>query len=206
MTLSLICDQQILHKVESVLIPSLPLPVKFLAWKLHTCTPANSIFAGPLSNLLWILCILIEILSRAHAKGAKKSLNDFKFGTIMGRFPSDGAASMAEKGLRDSEHALYGSSSAWPTGAGSDHWHTEPTEEETLSFPLQFDSSKGVIMKVSQWPVWKQVGLPLDWGAQCPAVGAGFPAGSTECKASCRSLWLRQGNYAKTRSRKRMLT
>ena len=37
-----------------------------------------------------------------------KSLNDFKFGTFIGRFPSDGAASMAEKGLRVSEHTLYG--------------------------------------------------------------------------------------------------
>ena len=37
----------------------------------------------------------------------KKKSNYFKFGTFIGRFPSDGAASMAEKGLRDSEHALY---------------------------------------------------------------------------------------------------
>ena len=29
----------------------------------------------------------------------KKSLNDFKCGTFTGRFPSDGAASMAVKGL-----------------------------------------------------------------------------------------------------------
>ena len=28
-------------------------------------------------------------------------------------------------------------------GVGSDHWDTKPTEEETLSFPLQFDSSTG---------------------------------------------------------------
>ena len=41
---------------------------------------------------------VIEILSPAHAKG-EKSLNDFKFGTFAGRFPSDGAASMAVKGL-----------------------------------------------------------------------------------------------------------
>ena len=30
----------------------------------------------------------------------KKSLNNFKIGTFTGRFPSDGAASMAVKGLR----------------------------------------------------------------------------------------------------------
>ena len=28
-------------------------------------------------------------------------------------------------------------------GADSDHWHTEPTEEETLLFPLQFDFATG---------------------------------------------------------------
>jgi len=27
-------------------------------------------------------------------------------------------------------------------GAGSDHWHTKPTEEETLFSPLQFHSSR----------------------------------------------------------------
>ena len=41
----------------------------------------------------------MEILSRAHAKGAK-TLNSFKFGSAIGRFPSDGAASMAVKGLK----------------------------------------------------------------------------------------------------------
>ena len=38
----------------------------------HTYTPADNIFGGPVTNLLSILCILIEILSRAHAKEAKK--------------------------------------------------------------------------------------------------------------------------------------
>ena len=36
-----------------------------------------------------------------------------------------------------------GSSNACPLGAGSDHWHTKPVQEETLLFPLQFDSSTG---------------------------------------------------------------
>ena len=45
-----------------------------------------------------MLCILTEILSCARAERAK-SLNDFKFGTAIGRFPSDGAVSMAVKGL-----------------------------------------------------------------------------------------------------------
>ena len=65
---------------------------------MHTCTPANSISDGPITNLLSILCVLIEVLSRAHA-AEEISLNDFKFATFIGRFPSDGAASMAVKGL-----------------------------------------------------------------------------------------------------------
>ena len=31
--------------------------------------PANSVFDGPVTNLLSVLCILIEVLSRAHEKG-----------------------------------------------------------------------------------------------------------------------------------------
>ena len=77
---------------------SLPQPVKFLGWKVHTYTPADSIFDAPITNLPSVLCILIEILSPAHAKG-EKSLNDFKFGTSTGHFPSDSATSMAVKGL-----------------------------------------------------------------------------------------------------------
>ena len=41
----------------------------------------------------------MEIFSCAHALG-KKDLNDLKFGIFAGRFPSDGATSMAVKGLR----------------------------------------------------------------------------------------------------------
>ena len=39
------------------------------------------IFDGPITKLLSILCILIEILSCARVKG-QKSLNGFKFGTF----------------------------------------------------------------------------------------------------------------------------
>ena len=47
-----------------------------------------------------MLCNLIEIILRAHAKGGGGGgLNDFKSGTFIGRFPSDGAASTAAKGL-----------------------------------------------------------------------------------------------------------
>ena len=52
--------------------------------------------------------ILIEVISRADAKGGGGgggcgggggSLSDFKFGTFISRFPSDGATSLAVKGL-----------------------------------------------------------------------------------------------------------
>ena len=46
------------------------------------------------------MCILIEVISRVHAKGGK-SFNDLKFGTFIGRFPSDPLASMAAKGLKE---------------------------------------------------------------------------------------------------------
>ena len=65
--------------------------------------PADSIFDGPVTNLLSVLCILIEFLLRARAKGAGwvgvGSLNDFRSGAFIGLFPSDSAASMAVKGL-----------------------------------------------------------------------------------------------------------
>ena len=56
----------------SELTSSLPQPVKFPRLKsAHTYTPANSIFASPIANLLSILCIWVEILSSAHAKGGR---------------------------------------------------------------------------------------------------------------------------------------
>ena len=66
---------------------------------MHTYTPANSVFDGPITDLLSVLCVLVEVLSRAHAK-REKSLNGFKFGTSTGRFSSDVAASTAVKGLK----------------------------------------------------------------------------------------------------------
>ena len=53
---------------------------------------------GPITNLLLILCILIEVLSPAHAKGGK-SHNNFKFGTFIDCFSSDDVTNMAVKGL-----------------------------------------------------------------------------------------------------------
>ena len=42
------------------------------------------------------------MLMGVGGEGGLKSLNDFKFGTSVGRFPSDGAASRAVKGLTSS--------------------------------------------------------------------------------------------------------
>ena len=50
-----------------------------------------------------MLCILVEVLSRAQVKRGK-SLNDFKFGASVGRFSSEGAASKAVKGLIQAEN------------------------------------------------------------------------------------------------------
>ena len=58
--------------------------------------PKNSLFDGPVTNLLSILCILIEGLSRAHAKGGKR-LNDFQLGTSIGCFPSDSGKHGSER-------------------------------------------------------------------------------------------------------------
>ena len=56
---------------KAKLTPSLLQPVKVLGWKVYTCKLANSIFDGPVTNLLSILCILIEILSCARQSWGK---------------------------------------------------------------------------------------------------------------------------------------
>ena len=53
-----------------------------------------------LQILLSVLCILIEIRSRAHAKGTKKErLIWFQIWQFCSRFSNEGAASRAVKGL-----------------------------------------------------------------------------------------------------------
>ena len=75
-----------------------------------------------ITNLLSILYILVDILSRAHTKGrGKKYLNDFKSGTFVGRFPNVGAPSMVVKGLSttvdlnslDTVHRLQKNACRW---------------------------------------------------------------------------------------------
>ena len=48
---------------------------------MHLSTPAKSIFDGPITNLLSVLCILTEVLSGVHAKGGVGcgGLNDLQF-------------------------------------------------------------------------------------------------------------------------------
>ena len=52
-----------------LLTPSLPQPVRFPGSKVHTYTLANSMFDGPITNLLLILSILMEVLPGTHAAG-----------------------------------------------------------------------------------------------------------------------------------------
>ena len=74
------------------LTPALPQHVKFPGLKVQAYTPSNSVFDGPITNPVSVLCILIEILSHAHGKAKeKKKLNDFKSGTFIGQFLSEQA-------------------------------------------------------------------------------------------------------------------
>ena len=78
---------------------------KISGWKY---TPPNSQLDGPITSLLSTLCILIEILSPAHAIGAKK-LRWFH----IWYFLSGGAASMAVKGLRQMASTWRGHQMTW---------------------------------------------------------------------------------------------
>ena len=76
---------------------------------------SDSMFDGPVANLLLIIRILIEILSRAHAEDGKQSLHNFQIWRFsIGRFPCDGTASVAVKGLNvqmnSKERKLYSDS------------------------------------------------------------------------------------------------
>ena len=69
--------------------------------KSHKYKLSNGISNGPVTNLLSILYILIEVLSLVHAKrGEIIGLNGIKFGFFfIGRSLSDGAESMAVEWL-----------------------------------------------------------------------------------------------------------
>ena len=72
---------------------------KIPGWKVHTYTPANNIFDGPITNLLSILCVLIETF-HVVLRRRGKNIDGFKFGIFIGRFPSDGL-------LRDEKQSSF---------------------------------------------------------------------------------------------------
>ena len=84
---------------QLLLLNPLPAPArKFSGLKsahIHACKQP---IGWPVTTLLSVLCVLVEVLSRARAKSGE-SLNGFKFGTSVSRFSSDAAASTAVKGL-----------------------------------------------------------------------------------------------------------
>ena len=68
---------------------------------MHTYTPANSVFDGTVTNLLSMLYILKKsfylLVERGGGGGGGLMISSLAL--LFGRFPSDGAASMAVKGL-----------------------------------------------------------------------------------------------------------
>ena len=77
-----------------------------------------------------MLCIFVEILSRAHAKGWC-DLNYFKFGTFIGRFPNDGAASTAVKRLILKINVMHGTPIQGRI-VRTEHWSQRATFSEKL--------------------------------------------------------------------------
>ena len=82
---------------------------------MHTYKLANSISDGPITTPLSVLCILVEVLSPAHANSGQ-SRNDFQFGTSSGRFPSGDAASIII-------HSFYIALFSALEQTHSAHWH-----------------------------------------------------------------------------------
>ena len=64
--------------------------------------PANSIFSGPVTQLLSVMCVLMKILSHANVKKKKKGLRILNFALLFVVFKRHQI--MAVKGL--SEKAL----------------------------------------------------------------------------------------------------
>ena len=52
----------------------------------YTQTHTNSVFFGPVRQLLSMLCVSIKIFSHAGAKKKRKRLKGFKFGVFIGGF------------------------------------------------------------------------------------------------------------------------
>ena len=67
---------------------------------MYTYTPANSISDGPITTVFNAVQFVKKKKSFYLSCERGERLNDFRFGTLIGRFRSDGAASMSVKGLR----------------------------------------------------------------------------------------------------------
>ena len=77
----------LLRSLLSLLTPSLPHPVKFLGWKVHTYTPETVHLIGPITNLLSALyCAFWQKSFHMLMRKGKKFLKGFKFGTFIGHF------------------------------------------------------------------------------------------------------------------------
>ena len=91
------CFRFLVESSRSSLTPPLPQPVNICGLKsahIHACRPHISwSYDKPTFNTVHFDRNPLS----CSCKG-RKSLNDFKFGTFTGRFPNDGAASMAVKG------------------------------------------------------------------------------------------------------------
>ena len=61
---------------------------------MHSYTPVNSIFDGPIATLLSVLLILVEVM-----RTVGKALMISNLARLFGRFSNGGAASTAVKGL-----------------------------------------------------------------------------------------------------------
>ena len=81
-----------------------------------TYTPPDSVSDGAMTNLFSILYIFDRDLFTCSCEGwgvggmeggEAVSFNDFKFGTLVGRFSSDGGASVAVKGLNASWQCVH---------------------------------------------------------------------------------------------------
>ena len=67
---------------------------------MHTYTHPNCMFDGPVTNLLSILSVLIEILSRAHAVGEEALIVSY-LALLLVVFRVPARQSMAAKGLME---------------------------------------------------------------------------------------------------------
>ena len=66
-----------------VLTPSLPQPVKCPGWKVHNDMPANSILSHPITNLLSVLCILMQSFHMLMQKRKQKGLSVSSFTLLL---------------------------------------------------------------------------------------------------------------------------